>query len=93
MRVPCFLRAFREQQTKTLRDIEAETGIARGQLSLYEQGRQLVRDEHQLQLEEAYGAPAHEWYPPALLLLIERDEQRGAAIVEARARVRDRSAA
>lgn len=78
MRVPCFLRDLRVGLAMTLREMETETGIHRGQLSRYEQGRELVLDKHQVQIEEAYGEPAEGWYPPAVLLLIERDEHRGA---------------
>jgi transcriptional regulator with XRE-family HTH domain len=76
MRVPCFLRELREGLPMTLREMETETGIHRGQLSRYEQGRELVLDKHQIQIEEAYQAPAEDWYPKAVLLLIERDHER-----------------
>lgn len=93
MRVPCHLRQLREGLAKTLREVEMETGISRGDLSAYETGRKLVADRHELQLEEAYGAPSHEWYPPALLVLIEPDEHRTEEIADARRRARERSAA
>lgn len=73
MRVPCFLRQLREDLSMTLRDMETETGLHRGQLSRYEQGRELVQDKHELQVTEGYGAPPEKWYPPALGFLIERD--------------------
>jgi transcriptional regulator with XRE-family HTH domain len=71
VRVPCFLRQIRG--ARPIRDVEADCGISRGYLSLYERGRAFPSDDQVPLLEEAYGAPAPEWYPPAVLLLIERD--------------------
>lgn len=84
MRVPCHLRALREGLGKTLREVELETGISRGDLSAYETGRKLVADRHEVQLQEAYECQSSLWYPPALLLLIEPDERRLGEIVAAR---------
>lgn len=91
MRVQCFLRQLRQAEGKTIRDVETETGISRGQLSLYEQGRQLVRDHHEIQVAEAYGAPSHAWYPPALNILILPDEHRHDQITLARRHAREGS--
>jgi hypothetical protein len=30
---------------------------------------------HEAQLEQAYGAPRHEWWPPEVLLLLQRDDE------------------
>lgn len=71
MRLPCRLREIRG--ARSLREIEDDSGVSRGTLSRIEQGRELPADKHVPTLEQAYGAAAHEWWPPAVLLLIERD--------------------
>lgn len=60
MRVRCRLRHLRGK--RSLRAMEAETGISRGYLSRYENGKEFPRDHHIPALEKAYGAPAKTWY-------------------------------
>jgi transcriptional regulator with XRE-family HTH domain len=71
VRIPCFLRDIRGD--RSLREIEDIAGVSRGTLSRIENGRELPLDKHVPLLEQAYGAPASEFWPPAVLLLIERD--------------------
>lgn len=62
MRVKCRLRALRGE--RSLRSMEAETGISRGYLSRYENGKEFPRDHHVAALERCYGAPARSWFAP-----------------------------
>lgn len=71
MRVPCLLRELRGD--RSLREVEEHSGVSRGTLSKIERGQEFPLDKHVPALEQAYGAPASEWWPPAVLLLIERD--------------------
>lgn len=57
----CQLRILRGD--RSLRQVETETGIARGNLSRIERGREFPPDKHIAALEEAYGAPWRDWYP------------------------------
>lgn len=72
MRVTCSLRRVRGE--RTLAEVARAAEVSIPHLSQIERGIELPRDEWVEALERAYGAPAHEWYPPALLLQIERDE-------------------
>lgn len=60
MRVRCALRRLRGD--RSLRQMEQETGISRGYLSRYENGKEIPRDHHIDALERAYAAPAASWY-------------------------------
>jgi transcriptional regulator with XRE-family HTH domain len=69
--IACRLRELRGE--RSLRDLEAETGISGGMLSLVEQGRMLPRDRWLSALEAAYGSLRHEWYEPDVLLAVQAD--------------------
>ena len=71
MKLPCYLRSFRGDES--LRSIAARAGVSAGTLAQIELGRALPKDSHVKQLESAYGHPAWEWYPPLVLLAIEGD--------------------
>lgn len=73
MRVLCFLRDLRGE-SQSLRDVEDATGINRAYLSRYERGQQFPPDREIPVLEQAYGAPAHQWYASDVLLAIQTDE-------------------
>lgn len=70
MRLDCRLRQLRDA---SLRDIQDLTGINRARLSQFENGQLLPRDSEIPLLEQAYGAAAAAWYPPDVLLAIQRD--------------------
>lgn len=52
------LRDVREQSVKSLRDVEAELGISRADLSKIERGVALPTSEQLVLLSEYYGVPA-----------------------------------
>ena len=60
MRVRCHLKEIRGR--RSIRDIEAMSGINRGQISPIERGVRFPFDKDIPALEEAYGAPVHDWY-------------------------------
>lgn len=71
MRLACHLRGLRGE--RRLAELARVAGVHEAELSKIERGIALPRDEWVAGLEEAYGAPVHEWYPPALLLHLDRD--------------------
>ena len=72
MRVRCRLRDLRGD--RSLREVAEAAGVNRGELSKIENGRLLPRDEWLERIEQAYGAPPHDWYPDYQLLQFEHDE-------------------
>lgn len=75
MRLPCLLRHARGE--RTLKQVADGTGIKSlgvADLSRIERGIQLPRDAWKDALARVYGLPPHEWYPPEVLLVVERDE-------------------
>lgn len=74
MRVHCHLREIRGR--RSLRSVAAAAGRNHGELSLIELGRLFPKDEWLPLLERAYGRPRHDFYPPEVLLLIQRDDER-----------------
>lgn len=73
MRVRCRLKELRG--TRSLRSMEAETGISRGYLSRYENGKEIVRDHHLAAIERCYGAPLSRLYPPHVLVELYPDHE------------------
>jgi transcriptional regulator with XRE-family HTH domain len=59
---------------RSLRQLEAESGILRGTLSRIENGRLLPDDSQVAALEELYGAEASTWYDSRTLLAIQADD-------------------
>jgi transcriptional regulator with XRE-family HTH domain len=59
---------------RSLRELEAASGVNRATLSQIENGRLLPPDKHLVAIETAYGAPVHEWYSPRLLLEIQAED-------------------
>lgn len=80
MRVRCFLKEVRGPIT--LRHIAAEAGVNPGMLSRIEQGIALPSDDEIPALEQAYGAPITDWYPPLVLLAVEFGDESLAALRE-----------
>lgn len=74
MRVVTHLREIRVAADLSLTEVEDLTGVGRGTLSKIERGVELPADKYVDALELAYGAPAH-WYPPEVLLLIQKDRE------------------
>jgi hypothetical protein len=62
VRVGCRLREIRGK--RTLAGISAAAGVPMSALSMIERGRELPRDDWLPGLEQAYGVPRHEWWPP-----------------------------
>lgn len=77
MHVPCYLRTIRGK--RTMPDLERESGVNRGTLSLLERGRLFPLEKHVAALEQAYGKPWHEWYPPFVVAVIARELEEDAA--------------
>jgi hypothetical protein len=78
VRVICHLREIRGK--RGMREIseaagDDKGGFNRGTLSMLERGRMLPKDEWVPRLEHAYGAPVTQWYPAAVLLVIQADEE------------------
>jgi transcriptional regulator with XRE-family HTH domain len=71
VQIACELRRLRG--ARTIRQLEQETGISRGQLSLYERGRAFPADKHVPLLERVYGAPLANWYPPRVVIELAPD--------------------
>jgi ribosome-binding protein aMBF1 (putative translation factor) len=78
MKLRCYLREHRGR--RSIRDIATAAGIEKnaGMLSRIEQGRMLPPDSVVAVLEEAYGVKVTEWYPPAVLLVLELDDERSS---------------
>lgn len=72
MHLTCYLREIRADRSLT--EIKDLCGIARGTLSKIERGIELPPDRDVPALEAAYGANAAAWYPPDILLALQRDE-------------------
>lgn len=77
MYIACHLREIRGK--RPMREVEAEAGIHRGTLSMIERGRLLPTEAQIPQLEAAYEAPLHEWYPPFVLAAVAREVEDEAA--------------
>lgn len=78
MRVRCFLRDIRGR--RSLRDLEASSGVNRGDLSKFERGVAFPLDKDVPAIEEAYGRPLVDWYGDdatgrALLLALQPDPE------------------
>lgn len=72
MRLPCNLREIRGK--RPMIEIARAAKVAEAELSKIERGLALPRDEWMDALEEAYGAPRHEWWPPAVLVVLEAED-------------------
>lgn len=73
MRLPCYLRQIRGQ--RSLSAMAAESGVNKPELSRIEQGIGLPKDRDVAAIEQAYGAPEVDWYPPRVLLAVIGDEE------------------
>lgn len=62
MRVRSFMRAARLELGLSLDDVWTRTGISKGELSHFERGHSIPRDEQALKLIPVYGDPSG-WYP------------------------------
>jgi transcriptional regulator with XRE-family HTH domain len=81
MRLRCHLRDIRERMPRkpdrkkvSLSDIAAASNVSGGVLSQIERGIYLPTDTQIPALEQAYGVPASEFWPPRVLLVLEGDE-------------------
>lgn len=72
VRLVCHLREIRGERSLT--EISDLSGLARGTLSKIERGIELPPDRDVPALEAAYGASAATWWPPEILLEIQKDE-------------------
>lgn len=79
-RLRCFLRELRGP--RTLREIADAVGMIPGELSRFETGIALPRDEDVPALEKAYGAPITSWYHPLCLVALEFDDAAYEALRE-----------
>lgn len=73
MRVRCHLKGFRGE--KSIRDVEAESGVSRATLSRLENGQLFPLDSQIEQLEQAYGKPLEQWYEPRVLTELQKDAE------------------
>lgn len=71
LRLRCYLREIRGR--RSLRVIAAACDVNRGTLSMIEVGRSLPKDEWIVAMEQAYGAPFEDWYPPLTARALELD--------------------
>ena len=62
MRVRTYLRRIRASAGLSLGEVSARTGIAKGELSMFERGHSIPRHPQVIALESVYG-PARRWYP------------------------------
>lgn len=68
MRLACNLREARGRRRLT--ELAQASGVHHGTLSQLERGRLLLPDDKVEPVAEAYGLPAHEWYPPQVALVV-----------------------
>lgn len=76
MILACHLREIRGARSlgEIVKAACIDRGLSKGALSDIERGRRLAPDAWVEPLERAYGAPAHEWYPRQVLLVIRHPE-------------------
>ena len=65
MRVRTYLRVLREERELSITDVCAATGLARGEVSMFERGHAIPRDDQADRMEQVYG-PRERWYPPTV---------------------------
>jgi transcriptional regulator with XRE-family HTH domain len=71
VRLPTLIPEIRGK--RTIREISEASGVAAATIRQIEQGRLLPLKKHVAPLEAAFGAPAHEWYPPAILAVLDME--------------------
>lgn len=59
------MRLRREQTGLSLEDVRARTGIAKGELSMFERGHSIPRDDQVERLRPIYGDPDG-WWPASV---------------------------
>jgi len=72
MRVRCYMRRARRTAGLSLDQVMAATGLAKGELSMFERGHSVPRDDQIRRLTPIYGPP-EQWYPPGVLRLLMPD--------------------
>jgi transcriptional regulator with XRE-family HTH domain len=76
MHVPCNLRTLRGKRPIT--EIEQASGVHRGTLSMLERGRLFPTEKQIDGLERAYGVAVHEFWPPYVLAVLDREVDEAA---------------
>lgn len=71
MRVRCYLRRLRPDGL-SLEDVRERIGISRAELSQFERGHSVPRDEQVAKMTIVYGGPSG-WYPPGVLRVLMPD--------------------
>jgi transcriptional regulator with XRE-family HTH domain len=62
MRVRTYLRKIRQGDGRSIGDVAALTGIAKGEISSFERGHAIPRDDQLEAMRNYYGHPSR-WYP------------------------------
>lgn len=60
------MRVARERTGLSLEDVRARTGVAKGELSMFERGHSIPRDDQVDHLRPIYGSP-DTWYPATVV--------------------------
>lgn len=66
MRIRTHLRGIRTSRALSIGDVCAATGLARGEVSMFERGHSIPRDDQVEQMVGVYGSPVG-WYPASVL--------------------------
>lgn len=72
MRVRSFLRPLRAAKGMSIGDVCEVTGLARGEVSMFERGHSIPRDLQAAAMVAVYGDPRG-WYPPGVLRVLAPD--------------------
>lgn len=75
MRIRTHLRRIRAEAGLSLGDVAARTGVAKGELSMFERGHYIPRQEQVGPLAVVYG-PAQRWWPATVWRAISPDLRR-----------------
>lgn len=72
MRVRTYLREYRDARELSIGDVVELTGLARGEVSMFERGHSIPRAPQVDAMLPVYG-PISGWYPPGVLAVLYPD--------------------